>query len=217
MKPDLPTLCTSSVLISFTIRICSMNRPLRSPASPALLPATLRSWHGLPPMMQSTTGSSCPSSCVISPKCFMYSLPFLSFSRTKSADSLAYKLAWADCFLLIMCGTALDFFCFLCVLLESTDALSVRIMPHTIRPERARLNLAQPNFLRNIATAVEALGADSFERRKYFCHISYPPARCQRTCQQSPLPTSSHRAGLRFQRQGPAVHRGQSVLSQTRS
>ena len=64
--------------------------------------------------------------------------------------------------MLIMCGTALDFFCFLCVLLESTDALSVWIMPHAIGPERARLNLTQPDFLRDIATAVKALGTDGF-------------------------------------------------------
>ena len=147
----------------------------------------------------------------------MHSLPFLSFSRTKSADSLAYKLAWADCFLLIMCGTALDFFCFLCVLLESTDTFAIRIMPHAIGIEGTICARAETDFLYLSAHTVEALGADSFERRKYFCHISYPPARCQRTCQQSPLPTSSHRAGLRFQRQGPAVHRGQSVLFQTRS
>jgi len=122
-------------------------------------------------MMQSTIGSSCPLNCVMSPKCFIYSLPFLSFSRTKSADSLAYKLAWADCFLLIMRGTALDFFCFLCVLLESTDALSVRVMPHAIRPERTGLARAETNFLRLIAHTVKALSADGFERRSLH-HVS---------------------------------------------
>lgn len=35
--------------IPFVIRVCSMNRPERAPAKPALAPATLRSWHGLPP------------------------------------------------------------------------------------------------------------------------------------------------------------------------
>ncbi len=49
------------------------------------------------------------------------------------------------------------------LLFEPADALSVRVMPHAIRPERTRLNLAQSDFLRNIATAVEALGADRFE------------------------------------------------------
>jgi len=92
----------------------------------------------------------------------MRSLPFLSFSRTKSADSLAYKLAWADYFLLIMCGTALDFFCFLCVLLEAADALSARIMSHAIRPEGTGLTRAEAYFLRLICYAVEALGADRF-------------------------------------------------------
>jgi len=62
-----------------------------------------------------------------------------------------------------MCGTALDSFCFLCVLLESTDALSVRIMPHTVRPERTVLRRAEAYFLRLICYAVEALGADRFE------------------------------------------------------
>ena len=41
-----------------------MNRPERAPARPALAPATDRSWHGLPPQMMSTGGSSAPFSFV---------------------------------------------------------------------------------------------------------------------------------------------------------
>ena len=59
------------------MRICSIKRPERAPASPALVgDATLRSWHGEPPQMMSTGGSLAPSSLVISPtwimsgKCF---------------------------------------------------------------------------------------------------------------------------------------------------
>ena len=62
-----------------------------------------------------------------------------------------------------MCGTALDFFCFLCVLLESTDAFAVGIMPHAIRPERTVLRRAEAYFLRLVCYAVEALGSDRFE------------------------------------------------------
>ena len=54
-------------LISFTIRTCSINNPERSPASPRRCPAIERSWHGLPPQMMSTIGSSAPLSFVISP------------------------------------------------------------------------------------------------------------------------------------------------------
>ena len=49
------------------MRICSINRPERSPARPALAPATDRSWQGEPPQMICTGGSFAPSSCVISP------------------------------------------------------------------------------------------------------------------------------------------------------
>lgn len=68
---------TSAALISFTIRICSINRPERAPARPERGPATLRSWHGLPPQMMSTGGSSAPFNFVMSPtwsmpgKCFL--------------------------------------------------------------------------------------------------------------------------------------------------
>lgn len=65
--PDRPR-SISAFLISFVIRICSMKSPERAPASPALAPATERSWHGLPPDIISTGGSSAPFSLVISPK-----------------------------------------------------------------------------------------------------------------------------------------------------
>jgi hypothetical protein len=72
--PDLPHR-TSFSLISFMIRICSMKSPLRSPSSPALLPATERSWQGLPPIMQSTIGAVSPLIFVISPRCFILATP----------------------------------------------------------------------------------------------------------------------------------------------
>ncbi len=59
----------SAVLISFTIRICSIKRPEREPDNPALVPATLRSWQGLPPQMRSTGNNSFPDNFVISPSC----------------------------------------------------------------------------------------------------------------------------------------------------
>ena len=58
---------SSACLISLIIRICSMNRPECSPASPALFPAKLKSWHGEPPVTTSTDGSSAPFRRVISP------------------------------------------------------------------------------------------------------------------------------------------------------
>ena len=65
--PDRPR-SISAFLISFVIRICSMKSPERAPASPALAPATDKSWQGLPPAIISTGGSSAPFSLVISPK-----------------------------------------------------------------------------------------------------------------------------------------------------
>ena len=80
----------SASLISFTIRHCSINRPERAPASPALAPATLRSWHGLPPQMISTGGSPAPSSFVISPTWIMSgNLSFVT-SMGKASISLAH-------------------------------------------------------------------------------------------------------------------------------
>ena len=61
--------------ISFTILICSMNSPERSPASPALFPATERSWHGLPPITTSTGGASRPEIFVMSPRCIISLTP----------------------------------------------------------------------------------------------------------------------------------------------
>lgn len=63
-----------------------------------------------------------------------------------------------------MCDSALDFFCFLFVLLHSTDAFAIRIMPHAIGIEGAGLARAEAYFLRLICYAVQALGADGFER-----------------------------------------------------
>lgn len=65
--PDRPR-NISAFLISFVIRICSMKSPERTPAKPALAPATDKSWQGLPPAIISTGGSSAPFSLVISPK-----------------------------------------------------------------------------------------------------------------------------------------------------
>ena len=65
--PDRPR-SISAFRISFVIRICSMKSPERAPVKPALAPATERSWHGLPPDIISTGGSSAPFSLVISPK-----------------------------------------------------------------------------------------------------------------------------------------------------
>lgn len=53
-----------------------------------------------------------------------------------------------------MCDSALDFFCFLFALLHSTDAFAIRIMPHTIRPERTGLARAEAYFLRLVCYAV---------------------------------------------------------------
>ena len=81
---------TSSSLISFTIRICSIKSPERSPESPALAPATERSWHGLPPQMMSTGGSFAPSSFVMSPTWTMSGNRSLVTSMGKASISLAH-------------------------------------------------------------------------------------------------------------------------------
>lgn len=67
-SPDRPRKI-SAFRISFVRRICSMNRPERAPSRPRRVPATDRSWHGLPPQMMSTGGRSSPRSFVISPTC----------------------------------------------------------------------------------------------------------------------------------------------------
>jgi len=58
---------SSSHLISFMIRICSINSPERSPAKPRRAPATDKSWQGEPPVITSTGGSVAPFNCVMSP------------------------------------------------------------------------------------------------------------------------------------------------------
>lgn len=80
----------SAFLISFTIRICSMKRPERSPESPALAPATLRSWHGLPPQIMSTGGSSAPFSFVMSPTWSMLGKRAFVTAMGKGSISLAH-------------------------------------------------------------------------------------------------------------------------------
>ena len=82
-------LCTSAALISFTIRICSIKSPERAPARPERVPATLRSWHGLPPQMMSTGGSLAPSSLVISPTWIMPGKCFLVTWMGNASISLA--------------------------------------------------------------------------------------------------------------------------------
>lgn len=77
----------SASRISFVIRICSIKRPDRSPSRPRRVPATDRSWHGLPPQMMSTGGNAAPSSFVMSPTwsisgkwCFVTSMGKASIS-----------------------------------------------------------------------------------------------------------------------------------------
>lgn len=50
----------SSSLISFVMRICSLNRQLRSSARPSRFPAMLIPWQGLPPEMMFTLGIDQP-------------------------------------------------------------------------------------------------------------------------------------------------------------
>ena len=82
-------LWTSAALISFTILICSMNRPERAPARPERGPATLRSWQGEPPQMMSTGGSFAPSSFVMSPTWIMLGKCFLVTWMGNASISLA--------------------------------------------------------------------------------------------------------------------------------
>ena len=88
--PDRPR-SISAFLISFVIRICSMKSPERAPASPALAPATERSWHGLPPAIISTGGSSAPFSLVISPKRSIWGKCFDVTAMGNGSISLAHK------------------------------------------------------------------------------------------------------------------------------
>ncbi len=82
----------SASLISFTIRICSINRPERSPSKPALAPATDRSWHGEPPAMMSTGGSFAPSSLVMSPTWTMSGNRSFVTSMGNFSISLAHRV-----------------------------------------------------------------------------------------------------------------------------
>lgn len=81
---------SSAFLISFTMRICSINRPERSPESPALAPATERSWQGLPPQTISTGVSSAPFSFVMSPTWTMSGNRSFVTSMGKASISLAH-------------------------------------------------------------------------------------------------------------------------------
>ena len=83
-------LCWSAFRISFTIRICSIKRPERAPDRPALAPATLRSWHGLPPQTMSTGGKFTPSSFVMSPTWTMWGKRHFVTSMGKASISLAH-------------------------------------------------------------------------------------------------------------------------------
>ena len=82
--------CSSAALISFTMRICSINRPDLAPARPERGPATLRSWHGLPPQMMSTGGSLAPFSFVISPTWIISGKCFWVTRMGKGSISLAH-------------------------------------------------------------------------------------------------------------------------------
>lgn len=94
--PDRPR-SISAFLISFVIRVCSINRPERAPANPARAPATDKSWHGLPPQMISTGGSSAPLSLVISPTWIMSgNLSFVT-SMGKASISLAHTGLTPQC------------------------------------------------------------------------------------------------------------------------
>ena len=66
-----------------------MKSPERSPASPALAPATLRSWQGLPPQMMSTGGSRAPFSFVMSPTWSMLGKRAFVTAMGKGSISLA--------------------------------------------------------------------------------------------------------------------------------
>ena len=82
--------CFSAFLISFTILICSINKPERAPERPARFPATDKSWQGEPPQMISTGGSSAPWSFVISPTWIMSGNRCLVTSMGKASISLAH-------------------------------------------------------------------------------------------------------------------------------
>ena len=149
--------------------------------------------------MQSTIGNSSPLNCVISPKCFMLSLPFLLFSRTKSTPKLRCKFIFPNYSTQKLCGSLnqnLFVFAF-CAVFKSSDPFAVRIMPEPERIQRASRSGAKLYFLCDKATAVKALCSDCFEWGRF--HISYPPAESQNTFQQSLSQFASRpvRSGLR--------------------
>lgn len=166
--------------------------------------------------MQSTIGNSSPLNCVISPKCFMLSLPFLLFSRTKSTPNFGCKFIFPNCSTQKLCGSLnqnLFVFAF-CAVFKSSDAFTVRIMPEPEWIQWASRSGAKLYFLCDKATAVEALRSDCFQRCGF--HVSYPPAESQNTFQQSLSRCASHpvRSGLRPR--CPVAHTVRSGLFQTR-
>ncbi len=94
--PDRPR-SISAFLISFVMRICSMNKPERAPAKPARAPATDKSWQGLPPQMISTGGSSAPFNLVISPTWIMSGKRSFVTSMGKVSISLAHTGLTPQC------------------------------------------------------------------------------------------------------------------------
>ena len=94
--PDRPR-SISAFLISFVIRVCSINRPDLEPDKPALAPATERSWQGLPPQMISTGGSSAPFNLVISPTWIMSGNRSFVTSMGKVSISLAHRGLTPQC------------------------------------------------------------------------------------------------------------------------
>ena len=92
--------------ISFTILICSINSPERAPDSPARFPATLKSWQGEPPIMQSTGSISSPRISVMSPKCFTSYLPAISAAQENRQLNPAAEALRPARALLMFCGHA---------------------------------------------------------------------------------------------------------------
>ena len=90
MSPVRPFALSCS-LISFTMRTCSMNNPLLAPANPARFPAILKSWHGDPPVITSTTSISAPLIFVISPRCFI-SIPHSDVIQNQTIFCHAFLL-----------------------------------------------------------------------------------------------------------------------------
>ena len=72
------------------IRIASINNEDLAPARPCRLPATDKSWHGLPKVMISTGGILPPWICVMSPRCSMFGKCFLVMAMAWGTISLAH-------------------------------------------------------------------------------------------------------------------------------